>query len=139
MNRALFLSLAVSISFPISAQEPAIKKVPAPYTSPTSGQDMFTAYCASCHGTKGLGDGPVSAHLKIAPPDLTLLAKNNQGAYPAARVAQVIRGQIEARSHGSQEMPVWGPVFRSFNERQESVMHKRVSTLTKYIESMQAK
>lgn len=139
MKNFLLLSLAASIALPIAAQETAIKKVPAPYTSPASGRDMYMAYCASCHGQKGLGDGPVAAHLKVAPPDLSLMAKQNKGEFPAARVAQIIRGQIEARSHGSQEMPVWGPVFRSFNERHESVIHTRVANLTKYLETMQAK
>ena len=139
MKYALLLTLAASFSLPVAAQEPAVKKVPAPYTSPTSGKDMYAAYCASCHGAKGQGDGPVAVHLKVLTPDLSQMAKNNKGVFPGARVAQVIRGQIEAQSHGTLDMPVWGPVFRSFNERQESVVQTRVSNLTKYLETMQAK
>ena len=40
------------------ANKPAIKHVPAPYTNPSSGKEMYNAYCASCHGLDGKGDGP---------------------------------------------------------------------------------
>jgi mono/diheme cytochrome c family protein len=34
------------------------------------GQDLFNIYCYPCHGSRGLGDGPVAAKF-IQPPDLT--------------------------------------------------------------------
>ena len=137
--RAALLLAATALALPVRAQEPAIQKVPAPYTSPASGADMYLAYCASCHGTKGLGDGPVSQHLKIAVPDLTTLTRQNQGAFPAARVAQVIRGEVGVRSHGVKDMPVWGPFFLSLNASQEPVVRIRVTNLAKHIEGLQAK
>ncbi len=100
---------------------------------------MYAAYCASCHGVKGLGDGPVAEHLKIPVPDLTLLSKQNKGAYPGVHVTQVIRGEVGAKAHGSQDMPVWGPVFLNLNNRQEAAVHMRVSNLTKYIGTLQAR
>ncbi len=136
---ALLLVLAASIVTPALAQDPAIKRVPTPYVSPASGVEMYKAYCASCHGPKGTGDGPVASHLKMPPGDLTLLAKNNKGVFPAARVAQVIRGEGVSLTHGTEDMPVWGPVFRSFNDRKESAIHQRVANLTKHIASLQAK
>ncbi len=36
-----------------------------------AGADAFAAHCASCHGTGGAGNGPVSANLKVPPADLT--------------------------------------------------------------------
>jgi len=34
----------------------------------TIGKDLFAKHCKSCHGSKGLGDGPKSASLKTAIP-----------------------------------------------------------------------
>jgi mono/diheme cytochrome c family protein len=34
----------------------------------TVGKDLFAKHCKSCHGTKGLGDGPKSATLKTLVP-----------------------------------------------------------------------
>jgi mono/diheme cytochrome c family protein len=34
----------------------------------TVGKDLFAKHCKSCHGTKGLGDGPKSASLNTAIP-----------------------------------------------------------------------
>ena len=138
-KHAALLFLATALVLPATAQNPDVKKVPARYTSPASGADMYKAYCASCHGLKGLGDGSIAEHLKIAVPDLTTLSKQNKGIFPAAHVAQVIRGEVGLRSHGIQDMPVWGPVFLNLNNRQEAAVHVRVSNLTKYLESLQVK
>lgn len=136
---ASFLALFGSMMLPLAAQEPKVKTVPAPYTSPASGTEMYRAYCANCHGLKGMGDGPIATDLKVAVPDLTQLAKQNKGVFPEARVAQVIRGEVGARTHGALDMPVWGPVFHSFNGRNDTVVHQRVSNLTKFIGTLQAK
>ena len=41
----------------IQAQDnPGIKKVPAARVSPAAGKEMFTHYCASCHGKEGKGN-----------------------------------------------------------------------------------
>ena len=135
---AVFL-FATTLALPVLAQDPAIKKVPARYTSPASGSEMYLAYCASCHGTKGLGDGPVAMHLKTPVPDLTTLAKQNQGVFPKAHIAKVIQGEVSLKTHGLQNMPVWGPVFLSLNNSQEPVVRIRVSNLADHIESLQAK
>jgi mono/diheme cytochrome c family protein len=46
------------------------------------GKWEFQSSCASCHGADGKGNGPVSEQLKVPPPDLTLLAKKNNGGLP---------------------------------------------------------
>jgi len=137
---AAFLS-AAALALPALAQAPApaIKKVPGRYTSPASGPEMYRAYCASCHGPKGLGDGPVAQHLKTAVPDLTMLSAQNKGVFPKEHVAQVIQGQVGVKTHGLQDMPVWGPYFRSLDNSQEPVVRIRVANLAGHIESLQAK
>jgi len=138
LNRTVALLFAAAV-LPALAQSPAIKKVPARYTSPASGSEMYQSYCASCHGPKGLGDGPVAPYLKSAIPDLTTLSKQNQGTFPTLRVSQVIRGEVSVKTHGIPEMAVWGPVFLSLNNSQEPVVRMRVSNLAKHLETLQAK
>lgn len=138
-NRLAYFFLATALALPALAQEPAIQRVPPRYTSPASGPEMYLAYCASCHGAKGLGDGAVAAHLKSAVPDLTTLAKQNKGVFPRAQVLKVIQGEASHQAHGLKDMPVWGPVFLSLNNGQEPVVRIRVSNLANHIESLQAK
>ncbi len=124
---------------PQAAPEKTIKHVPIKSTSPASGKEMYTAYCAVCHGVDGKGGGPAASALKTPPADLTLLSKSNGGKYPAMKVSSILRGTSELPAHGSQDMPVWGPLFRSVSGGHESEVQQRVTNLTQYIETLQAK
>ncbi len=115
-----------------------INKVSAPPTSPASGEQMYVSYCASCHGKDGKGSGPASPALKIPATDLTTLAKQNKGTYPSAHVSTILKGG-SVPAHGSPDMPVWGPIFRSLSTGHQSEVQQRIMNLTKYIESMQVK
>jgi mono/diheme cytochrome c family protein len=108
-------------------------------TSAASGQEMFVSYCAACHGKDGKGDGPAADALKVPPADLTVLAKNNGGKYPALKVMSTLHGEVDLRAHGSKDMPVWGKLFLGMSGGHEAEVQQRVSNLTKYIESLQAK
>jgi mono/diheme cytochrome c family protein len=119
--------------------KPEIKHVPAPVTSAASGKEMFKAYCATCHGANAKGDGPAAAALKVPPPDLTVLAKNNGGKFPADRISSILRGRATVTAHGNQDMPVWGPVFWRMSGGHEAEVQQRIVNLTHYIESLQAK
>ena len=121
------------------ASQPAIKKVPATYTNPSSGRQMFDAYCASCHGQGGKGNGPAAAALKVPPTDLTQLAAQHGGKFPENHVAQVIKGDSQTASHGNKEMPVWGPVFLSLSQQDPGVEQLRIRNLTNYVQGMQQK
>ena len=125
----------------LPAQEPktTVKKVPLSPTQARSGQEMFGTYCAACHGPSGKGDGPAASAFKKAPRDLTKLAQDNGGKYPAAHVAAVIRGQATTPSHGSQDMPIWGPLFSSISQGHQGQVQQRITNLVSYIESQQAK
>jgi mono/diheme cytochrome c family protein len=116
-----------------------IKHVPIKSTSPTSGKEMYAAYCAVCHGTDGKGGGPAASALKTQPTDLTLLAKNNGGKYPDMKVSSAIRGEGGLPAHGSKDMPVWGSLFWSMSAGHESEVQQRVSNLTHYIQGLQEK
>ncbi len=121
------------------AQEPVAKKRPAPYTSPASGREMYTAYCAACHGKDGKGDGPAAPALKVTPADLTTLAARNHNNFPNDRVYEVIKGEADLPAHGSREMPVWGPVFRALGQGRQAEVQLRIKNLTDYVRSLQAK
>ena len=121
------------------APEARINKTPAHYTPPSSGKGMYLAYCASCHGKDGKGAGPAASAVKIAPVDLTVLAARNGGIFPENHVAQTIRGDSNTPSHGSKDMPVWGPIFGAIGTKSDGVVQLRVRNLTKYIESLQEK
>ena len=75
------------------------------------GKSEFQSSCASCHGTDAKGKGPVSDQLKIPPPDLTMLAKNNNGVFPTNAVYETIYGLKTIPAHGTREMPIWGYRF----------------------------
>ena len=47
-------------------------------------KDEFIQSCASCHGVKGRGDGPVAKSLAKAPADLTKLSQKNSASSGAA-------------------------------------------------------
>lgn len=37
----------------------------------STGKELYNKHCKSCHGTKGLGDGPKAAMMKTAMPNFT--------------------------------------------------------------------
>jgi len=113
-----------------------VQKIPVSPTSPDSGKDMFAHYCAACHGPGGKGDGPAASSFKKAPRDLTKLAHDNGGKYPAAHVTEVLTLE-ECCVHGSKVMPVWGPILSSISSS-PGELQMRVSNLVKYIETLQA-
>ncbi len=122
-----------------AAQEgkPSIKTAPMPVTSPASGEEMFNAYCAVCHGKAGKGDGPAATAFKRPPTNLTQLTRHYNGKFPDAYIAQVIEsGPRDAKAHGSKDMPVWGTLFSATED--SATVKQRVFNLTKYIESLQA-
>jgi len=137
----MFTALFVFACTVVAEDQPekTIKHVPIKSTSPVSGKDMYTAYCAVCHGTDGKGVGPAASALKVPPTDLTLLSKNNGGKYPSLKVSSSIRGESATPAHGSKDMPVWGTLFWSMSSGHEGEVQQRVTNLTHYIESLQVK
>jgi mono/diheme cytochrome c family protein len=112
------------------------------------GKREYDAACAVCHGVKGKGDGPLKEELKSGVPDLTVLARNNNGVFPFDRVYQVIDGRREVKVHGPRDMPVWGHSFRSQSSvyfedypssDPESSARSRILALTEYLYRLQSK
>ena len=123
---------------PLLAQQTKVQQAPAPATNAASGEEMYKSYCASCHGPRGKGDGPAASAFKTAPSDLTMLAKKNNGKFPDDKVKTVLRNGVSP-AHGSAEMPVWGPVFSAVSQNSQQIVTLRISNLTDYLQSIQAK
>jgi mono/diheme cytochrome c family protein len=124
---------------PAPTQEKVIKHVPVKHTNAASGQEMFSSYCAVCHGANGTGGGPAASALKVAPTDLTTLAQKNGGKYPAMHVSSILRGDAETPAHGSKDMPVWGPLFRNLSQGHDAEVQQRIANINQYLESIQKK
>src|SRR5512143_1899960 len=105
------VGLALAIATVAAAADAQGPRQAVPPLVPESlvGSVSFDLYCASCHGRSGHGDGPTAAALKTKPADLTLLARGNRGVFPRERVLAFVEGSERAVSHGSPDMPVWGP------------------------------
>lgn len=135
---------AIALVFIAAAQENAVsvKKVPITYTSPASGSEMYTAYCAACHGATGQGNGPAASVFTNSPTNLTMLTRNNKGKYPAEHVHEVLKFGTSVPAHGNIKMPVWYTLFRSLNSTdatRDDITRLRMTNLVEYIRSIQAK
>ncbi len=97
-------------------------------------------FCGACHGAGGKGDGPAAKSFRKRPPDLTQLAKRNDGTFPADRVFKIIDGRTPVSGHGGPDMPVWGDVFAQSRESQTpDDVKARIEALVKYLETIQEK
>jgi mono/diheme cytochrome c family protein len=120
------------------------------------GKSEFQSSCASCHGTDAKGKGPVSDQLKILPPDLTMLAKSNNGIFPKDAVYESIDGSRKISAHGTREMPIWGERFNPIvnlphyvdpsywkmagpDQSPEVVVRKRILSVIDYLSRVQQK
>lgn len=118
-----------------------VKSAAVNSASVNSGRELFAEHCAACHGKEAKGNGPAAAELKVPPPDLTGLAKNNNGKYPASHVAEVLRSGVSMPAHGSSEMPVWGKVLgtSAVHGTDQAKVQQRILALSDYLESLQVK
>jgi len=113
--------------------------IPVDKTTASNGKQMYVNYCAPCHGVDGRGQGPVAPALKSAPVDLTVLSKLNHGKFPDTHIVSVLEMGAETPSHGSLEMPVWGPILGKMNVSNPQDRLLRISNLSRYLESIQMK
>ncbi|HEV8076061.1 MAG TPA: cytochrome c [Candidatus Acidoferrum sp.] len=122
-----------------SAQEKVIKKTPVQQSDPSSGKAMYASYCAACHGPAGKGDGPAASELKVPPADLTQLAKNNGGKFPADHLRAILDFGVKAPAHGTNDMPVWGQLFHALDQNDQVKVNLRIQNLVEYVRTLQAK
>jgi mono/diheme cytochrome c family protein len=126
--------LAVSLS---SADQNRKIVIPAKRTAANNGQQMYTSYCAPCHGVDGKGRGPAATSLRSQPADLTVLTRKNHGRYPDTHVVSVLAFGMDVPAHGSATMPTWGPVLGNMNRSNLQEKQLRISNLARYLERIQ--
>jgi mono/diheme cytochrome c family protein len=134
---SLLLTMGFGLGIRGLAQQ-TIRQNPPLVIDSLYGPDVFKFYCAPCHGHDGKGNGPVAVALKSRPPDLTEIARRNGGIFPKARVESfVTNGDVNpSPAHGTADMPVWGPTFRSLDPSDARV-RVRIDNLVEYVESLQ--
>jgi cytochrome c5 len=136
MIRACIAAMIAVLAAAGCATSPVQKSV-----SNMTGEEMYTSFCASCHGIKGEGDGPVAPLVKIHVPDLTRIAQRDGGEFPTEDVRRTIDGRFDRPAHGSRDMPVWGWRFYSsdtLNDPDERArVDELIDRLVKYLESIQ--
>ncbi len=105
-----------------------------------SGSELYTLYCASCHGVNAHGNGSIAIFLRVPPADLTQIAKRNKGVFPAEQVYQTIDGRKVVKPHGQSQMPVWGDAFmKSATGGDEKKVSDKIQALVAYLQSIQEK
>lgn len=138
-------SMVLLVSFTGTAVgDVAIKEVPLRWemVAKLPGDEVFNNLCAVCHGTAGKGDGPAASTLGKAVPDLTVLARNEDGVFPRKQVENVIFGRFRDESGGKSKMPYWGEHFRFLKTGVSGIPRneyawERTHTLATYVESLQ--
>ena len=107
------------------------------------GKFEYQSSCAPCHGQDGKGKGPVSSQLKVAPPDLTALAKKNNGIFPVRSVYEVVDGRQAVLTHGTRDMPIWGNRYTVAAVREhpfydpENLVRTRILAIIDYLNRIQ--
>lgn len=80
-----------------------------------NGKDLWAKHCKSCHGAKGLGDGPKGASLKTSP-----------GDFSTAAFQASTDGEIFFRlNKGRVEMPAYEKKIPEANDRWSLVAYMR--------------
>lgn len=149
MKRASVVITLIAICALLSAaaavaQEVTEKPLSYRQVKTSDGAALYGELCAVCHGATGKGDGPAAQALAITVPDLTALAAENGGIYPAQQVERTITGETETAAHGSREMPMWGHALSDVRPdwseaHSEGFARTRIKNLVEHIESLQAK
>jgi hypothetical protein len=121
-----------------------IKRVPLRWEMIANlpGEQVYSNICAVCHGAGGKGDGPAASALGTVVPDLTVLARNNDGLFPRKQVEHAILGRFRDESNGKSKMPYFGEHFRFLGTGvsgppRNAYMWERTHTLATYVESLQ--
>jgi mono/diheme cytochrome c family protein len=133
------LVLILEVSVAGAQNKPTADNVQPPRITAESGKQTYMRYCASCHGASAMGDGPAASMLKTPPPDLTSLAKRHGGKFPHDYISSVLLFGTRIMSHGSSDMPIWGPIFASMDNYDEVAVRKRIKDLSDYLMSLQQK
>ena len=121
--------LVMPLAAVVTAQT-RIENVPARSVASADGATLFEAYCASCHGKKGRGNGPAARLLGDPVPDLALISSRD-GTF---RILHVQAHITDVGMHAY--MPDWSSILGGVNNRYwpEPLL---VHNLARHIQSLQ--
>ena len=126
--------------FAVGAQDTsAPNDLPKETPSAAHGKQTYREYCAACHGSDGRGMGPAASALKTPPADPSTLAKRHGGKFPYDYVADIVRFGKPIVAHGSNDMPVWGPIFAVRDNFNEAAVRQRIKNLCEFLATLQEK
>ncbi len=106
------------------------------------GRAAFQDNCASCHGKRAMGDGPMAVFVSSGVPNLRELGFRNGGSFPEAHVVQVIT-RVSDLHTGIVAMPDFGalltadPTVYTAPDGREIQTDAKVIAITRYLESIQ--
>ena len=140
LTRVLWIPMAAFLLLVLIAngQEAKVKKAPATYVAPVNGEQLYTHYCASCHGTDLKGGGPAAKSVAGPVPDLTTMAQRNHGQFDSQKVVQIVNGTMDTPGHGTKDMPVWGVVLPQVYPN-KTVSDMAINHLVEFIRQRQVK
>ena len=140
MNYSVGSSAVLLAALSLGGQgKPPTNTVQTEMPDVASGKQTYREYCASCHGDDAKGMGPAATALLTPPSDLTTLARRHGDKFPEDYVTEIVRFGKPIRSHGSVDMPVWGPIFSARDKFSEVAVRKRIKNLCSYLASLQEK
>ena len=134
LARAIVAFALLGVSVSVASAQPRVEQRAIKPTPASDAATMFASYCAPCHGTTAVGNGPAAAALAKAPADLTKISARNGGTFPEVRVKRYIEGADDVAAHGSRDMPMWGDLFRSLNRDTAQI---RIQALSEYLRKLQ--
>lgn len=111
-------------------------------TQVAAGAELFRVHCAGCHGADARGNGPAAEYIGVPVPNLTRLAANHGGEFPAERAFRVIDGQTDMAIHGARHMPSWGYEFfdsAADDEQAHREVTEKIDELLQYLRTIQTR
>ena len=76
---------------------------------PEQGSTLYRHHCASCHGERGNGNGPLAPVLTVKPTDLRTIAVRHDGDFPRELLGRIIGGDEVIAAHGTRRLEGTSP------------------------------
>ncbi len=121
----LVFSIAVAAQVQVRVQK-------TKWVSPTNGEQLYKAYCASCHGADLKADTALR-QLQSPTPNLTRIAQTS--SEPRLHVRTMISHGSKSTRHDAY-MRSWKTILEGVY-RDEKLAHMAITNLTKYIAAHQ--